>query len=112
MAAALLVVMSKAQKNGRDLRALKDILCSNNPSITDCIRSLPDDGKLRSLKQLEASPSEAFEKSLAVLSHQSLAAGCQPLEVLARSAVCTTHLRALSSPGSVKAARLQRLLAI
>ena len=114
VAAALLVVLKKALKNGRDkMIATKKILESNCPRTIHLLRRVPDDGELPSLKQLEGSASRALKEALREMSRQFRCAACQPLEVFTRSAACNTHLRALASvAGGDYAARQQRLLGI
>ena len=114
VAAALLVVLRKALKIGRDKHVFtKKILESNCPITCHFLQRMPDEGELPSLKQLEGSASRALKDSLGKLSRQCVCADCQPLEVFTRSAACNTHLRALASvAGGDFAARQQRLLSI
>lgn len=112
--AALLMVMHRAQKDGREaMRLTKEILFTNNPITCIITELLPDDSELPSVKQLARSASEDLQKALYLLSEQCAETGCEPLEVFTRSAECTVHCAALHSLDSAElAARQQRLQAI
>ncbi len=94
VAAALLVVMRRAAKDGSHaFLTTKQILTCNNPFVSPFMELLPDHSKLPSLKQLERSATVVDQETLRMLSEQCAAAGCEPLEVFTRSAECFTHLR-------------------
>ena len=114
VAAALLVVLQRAMKEGHDaFIATKEILTSNDPRISLFLQLLPEDGKLPNLKQLEGSASAALDHWLRSTRALCASAECQALELFTRSALCSTHLRATRSVGSAEfAARRQRLQAI
>ena len=114
VAAALLVVMRKALQDGRDsLTATKEVLLSNDPQIDHFLRLVPAGGELPGLKQLEGSASLALRDWLGSMSEVCAAADCQPLEMFTRSALCTSHLRAVHKCDSgTMAGRQQRLQAI
>ena len=112
VAAALLVVLHRAQKEGRGaLAALKELLKSNDPRTSLFLQMLPEDGELPSLKQLESS--SATRDWLHSTFELCRSAECQPLELFTRRTLCSTHLRAAHSVGSTEfAARQQRLQAM
>ena len=114
VAAALLVVLSRALKNGRAALAYtKKVLAINNPFTTLFSEQLPHGGELPSLKWVAESAPVSLRHSLGLLAHQCKAAGCQPLEVFTRSAQCHTHHASLVDFESKQfAAKLQRLQAI
>ena len=116
VAAALLVVMSRAAKDGRQclLSPQSRLSLANNPFTSLMFMELlPDHSKLPSLKQLERSATVADQETLRMLSEQCAAAGCEPLEVFTRSAECLTHIRSLAkkADGELKV-RQQRLQAV
>ncbi len=112
VAAALLVVLQRAQKEGRGaMAAMKELLMSNDPRTSLFLQVLPEDGMLPSVKQLEAS--SALQEWLLSTFELCISAECQPLELYTRRTLCGTHLRATHSVGSTEfAARQQRLQAI
>ena len=114
VAAALLVVMKRAQKDGREgMRLMKEILFTNNPITSIFTELMPDDGKLPSMKQLARSATEDLQKALYLLAEQCAETGCKPLDVFTRSAECTTHCTALHiTDSTVMAARQRRLQAL
>ena len=114
VAAALLVMLMRASKKGTDsLNAMKYTLVSNSPPISLFMELLPDEGRLPSLKQLEASVSPELRDWLGFISALCAAAESQPLELFARSAECSTHLAAIHNFECTKSAvRQKRLQAI
>ena len=98
MAAALMVVIRRAMKDGRDAAiAAKQSLLSNNPATQPFLMMLPDDGPLPKMKHLEQQASEQLLRSLTTLTNQCDAAHCHALEVFTRSVHCTTHKAAMES---------------
>ena len=114
VAIALLVVLQRAQKDGRgSVAAVKAVLNSNLPLSTIFLEPLPDDGKLPSLQQVEGAMSKLQRDWLNLISDMCALAECQPLDLFTRSAQCSTHLEAIGSLACTKgAARQQRLQAI
>ena len=112
IAAALLVVLSKAAKDGRDAMAhVKEVLTSNMPRINLFLQLLPDEGELPSLKQLAVPVT--LRRWLLSAYEICRTAECQPLEMFTRSILCTTHLAAMHTCNSGGfALRQQRLQAI
>ncbi|CAL5227136.1 g10047 [Coccomyxa viridis] len=112
VAAALLVVLHRAQKEGCGaVTSIKELLVSNDPRTSLFLQALPEDGELPSLKQLEIS--SATRDWLLSTFELCRSAECQPLELFTRRTLCSTHLRATHSVGSKEfAARQQRLQAI
>ncbi|CAL5223079.1 g5538 [Coccomyxa viridis] len=92
VAAALMVVMMRAQKEGREAAlAAKQTLVSNNPATQPFLDMLPDDGPLPTMQHVKQEASDQLLHSLTKLAKQCSAAHCQPLEVFTRSVLCTTH---------------------
>ena len=114
VAAALLVVLQRALKEGQDaLTATKAALASNDPGTSLFLQLLPEYGEPPSLKQLKGSASDALKSWLRSVSGQCAAAECQPLELFTRSALCRTHHRAMHSISEEDTAvREQQLQAI
>ena len=98
VAAALMVVLKRAIKNGREAAiAAKQILISNNPATRPFLMMLPDDGKFPTMKYVEQRAPARLQDSLSLLADQCDLAGFQPLEVFTRSVQCTTHKAARES---------------
>ena len=90
--AALMVVMKRAMKDGKEAAlTAKQILISNNPATSALLKMLPDDGLLPTMQQVEQKASKQLRESLAKLAKLCESAGCKPLEVFTRSAQCTAH---------------------
>ena len=89
VAAALMVVLKRAMKGGREaVLSAKLSLAANNPATQPLLKSLPDDGPLPTMQQVEQKASKQLRESLAKLAKQCESAGCKPLEVFTRSAQC------------------------
>ena len=92
VAAALMVVLKRAMRDGSEAAlAAKQTLNNNNAATRPFLKSLPDDGPLPSMQQVEQTASTQLLESLAKLAKQCSAATCQPLEIFSRSVQCTTH---------------------
>ena len=114
VAAALLVVLQRATREGHDaVKATEKILLSNMPQISLFLQQQPESGKLPSLKQLERSAPRALQRLLAAVTGLCAAAECQPLELFTRSTLYTTHFTAIQSRESGRfAERRNQLQAI
>ena len=110
--AALMVVVKRAFGKGRqEMTVTMQNLENNNPLTTQILLQLPDDGKLLSMKQLRAIATPGAREFANLLARQCEKAGCEPLEVFSRSALCMTHSRSWTSSGSAKfVSRQNRLL--
>ena len=98
VAAALMVVMKRANKDGREAScAAKMTLLSINLATRLMLRALPDYGPLPRMQHVEQEASDQLLESLDKLAEQCAAARCQPLEVFRRSVQCATHRTALES---------------
>ena len=92
VAAALMVVIKRALKDGREAAlTAKQTLMNNNPATRPFLKSLPADGLLPTLQHVEQQASKQLLEGLAKLAKQCKAADCPPLEVFTRSVQCTTH---------------------
>ncbi len=95
---ALMVVMKRAAKDGREAAsAAKLTLVSNNVATWPLLSILPEDGALPTVKQVEDRASDKLLESLTKLAELCAAAQCQPLEVFTRSVQCTAHRAAANS---------------
>ena len=99
---ALMVVMKRAAKDGREAAsAAKLTLVSNNVATWALLSMLPEEGALPTVKQLEDRATDKLLESLTKLGEQCAAAQCQPLEVFTRSMQCTAHRTAANSMAAI-----------
>ena len=98
VAAALMVVMKRAIRGGREAAAeAKLTLVCNNLATRPMLDLLPEEGLLPTVKHLEQRASDQLLQGLTKLANQCKAARCQPLEVFTRSLQCTAHRAAANS---------------
>ena len=99
---ALMVVIKRAAKDGREATAAAKLtLVSNDVATWPLLKMLPEDGPLPTAKQLEQRASDGLLESLSKLASLFAAAKCQPLEVFTRSVECAAHSAAANSVASV-----------
>ena len=89
VAAALMVVMKRAMKGGKEAAwEAKKTLHDNNIATSPFLMMVVEGGPLLTLKQIEQSASDEVLESLTRLASHCAAAQCQPLEVFTRSMQC------------------------
>ena len=102
VAAALMVVVERAMKDGKDAACEAMLtLGTNSPATRFLLVMLPEEGALPTMKDLEREASELCHGSLTFLAKVCAEARCQPLEVFTRSVDCTAckaALQAMSAP--------------
>ncbi|CAL5223111.1 g5573 [Coccomyxa viridis] len=95
VAAALMVVLKRAMKDGKEAAlVVKHALKSNNIETRLLLDLLPNNGPLPTLQQIEQKMSLPRLLSLSNLAEQCKAANLKPLEVFTRSVQCTARRNA------------------
>lgn len=95
VAAALLVVMKRAMRGGREAASTaRQTLVANNAQTHFLLALIPDSRDCPSIRTIEQSAPSMLLDSLSLLAKQCASAGCQPLEVFTRSLDCKVHLAA------------------